>query len=221
MWWRRGVVYEIYPARSAGCAARLRRAPRSSRPRLPQRLQAAAARRLAAVLDSLAMAELVATPARLRDVVDVAARAAVDEAAPEVHGDRVVARARVDHVAAVGAVDEVVAAAAEDAVELVRRLTGAALPVTPQDVGSPAAEDPVGAVVAEQLVRAPRAVERRGVEVRLPEDAVDRRPERVRGAVAARLSGDVVGVCRRGRRQSSEHGDDEDRPDHGGASGVV
>src|SRR5215217_4836413 len=72
----------------------LRSTPRSyaaRRDRLPQRLQPAAAHLLGPVVDLLAVAEPVLLPPRARDVVDVAARAAVDAAAPVVHGDHVVA----------------------------------------------------------------------------------------------------------------------------------
>ena len=106
------------------------------------------------------MDEAVALLARLGDVVDVAPRAAVDDAAPVVDGDRVVALAAVDHVAAVGAVDEVVAAAAVDQVVLARRLAGGR-PSRPTGCPTAAAAEDVGAVVAEQLVRVPRADERR------------------------------------------------------------
>src|SRR4051812_1238675 len=54
-----------------------------ARPRLGQRLQAAAAAGLAAPLHLLAVPELVVVPARAGDVVDVAALAAVDVAAAE------------------------------------------------------------------------------------------------------------------------------------------
>src|SRR5439155_13721475 len=83
-----------------------------------QRLQPPAAFRLGPVVDLLAVAEAVEALARLGDVIDVAPRPAVHEAAAKMHGDGVVAGTAVDGVVAVRAVDEVVAAASEDAVVL-------------------------------------------------------------------------------------------------------
>ena len=192
------------PPRAARLAHRLLRVSVTARSTAQRLEPAPAALALGAVVDLLAVAEPVAVPARAGDVVDVAPGPAVDDPAPVVDGDRVVARAAVDRVAAVRAVDEVVAVAAVDQVALARRLAGAVV-VAPQDVragrGRCSASEPWWPSSSSERSRCRRSGRTRP-SLALLELAVDGRPLVVRGAVGARLAGDVA----RERRRDDEGG---------------
>src|SRR6476646_2498996 len=103
----------------------------------------------AEVQDALAVAHL---PRAVElDAGRVLTGAAVDRAATVVGPDVVLAGAALDDGRAVAGIEPVVAGAAVEHVLLVGGV-GQRIPVAPQDVVARAAEDPVRAVMAEQLV---------------------------------------------------------------------
>src|SRR4051794_23839934 len=116
------------------------------------------------------MADLVVLLGAAADVEHVAAPAAVDDPAPVVGLDPVVAAPRPDGVRAVTGVDEVASGAAVETVVLAGRLTRR-LVVAPEHVAPRAGVDGVAAVAAQQLVM-PRSRRHHAALVGLVEPAL-------------------------------------------------